>query len=52
MFGGLGAGVVQVGHRGGWLGATGALEGRDIVRVHVVVPEGFDDPGQPTGGNI
>jgi glycosyltransferase involved in cell wall biosynthesis len=22
------------------------------VRVHVVVPEGFDDPGQPTGGNI
>jgi glycosyltransferase involved in cell wall biosynthesis len=28
------------------------LEGRDIVRVHVVVPEGFDNPGQPTGGNI
>jgi glycosyltransferase involved in cell wall biosynthesis len=25
---------------------------QDIVRVHVVVPEGFDDPGQPTGGNI
>jgi glycosyltransferase involved in cell wall biosynthesis len=22
------------------------------VRVHVVVPAGFDDPGQPTGGNI
>jgi glycosyltransferase involved in cell wall biosynthesis len=22
------------------------------VRVHVVVPGGFDDPGQPTGGNI
>ena len=22
------------------------------MRVHVVVPEGFDDPGQPTGGNI
>jgi glycosyltransferase involved in cell wall biosynthesis len=22
------------------------------VRVHVVVPEGFDEPGQPTGGNI
>jgi glycosyltransferase involved in cell wall biosynthesis len=22
------------------------------VRVHVVVPEGFDNPGQPTGGNI
>jgi glycosyltransferase involved in cell wall biosynthesis len=22
------------------------------VRVHIVVPEGFDDPGQPTGGNI
>ena len=26
--------------------------GRNEVRVHVVVPEGFDDPGQPTGGNI
>src|ERR1700684_3104956 len=37
---------------GGWFGAAGALEGRNIVRVHVVVPEGFDDPGQPTGGNI
>jgi len=22
------------------------------VRVHVVVPEGFDNPGQPSGGNI
>jgi glycosyltransferase involved in cell wall biosynthesis len=22
------------------------------VRVHVVVPDGFDNPGQPTGGNI
>jgi glycosyltransferase involved in cell wall biosynthesis len=22
------------------------------VRVHVIVPAGFDDPGQPTGGNI
>jgi glycosyltransferase involved in cell wall biosynthesis len=22
------------------------------VRVHVVVPEGFDHPGQPTGGNV
>ncbi|HYB88683.1 MAG TPA: glycosyltransferase family 4 protein [Streptosporangiaceae bacterium] len=22
------------------------------MRVHVVVPEGFDNPGQPTGGNI
>jgi glycosyltransferase involved in cell wall biosynthesis len=32
--------------------AAGALEVRKIVRVHVVVPEGFDDPGQPTGGNI
>src|SRR6201999_446773 len=28
------------------------MEDRDIVRVHVIVPEGFDDPGQPTGGNI
>ena len=26
--------------------------GQDIVRVHVIVPEGFDHPGQPTGGNI
>jgi glycosyltransferase involved in cell wall biosynthesis len=32
--------------------AAGAREVRKIVRVHVVVPEGFDDPGQPTGGNI
>ncbi len=31
---------------------AGALEGRNIVRVHVVVPEGFDDPGRPSGGNI
>ena len=22
------------------------------MRVHVIVPEGFDNPGQPTGGNI
>jgi glycosyltransferase involved in cell wall biosynthesis len=28
------------------------MEDRDIVRVHVIVPEGFDDPGQPSGGNI
>jgi len=28
------------------------LEGQDIVRIHVIVPEGFDHPGQPTGGNI
>jgi glycosyltransferase involved in cell wall biosynthesis len=35
--------VVQLGREG---------EGRDIVRVHVVVPAGFDDPGQPSGGNI
>jgi glycosyltransferase involved in cell wall biosynthesis len=28
------------------------MEGQNIVRVHVVVPEGFDNPGQPTGGNI
>jgi glycosyltransferase involved in cell wall biosynthesis len=32
--------------------AASAMEGRDIVRVHVIVPEGFDHPGQPTGGNI
>jgi glycosyltransferase involved in cell wall biosynthesis len=37
---------------GGWPGAAAALEGRNIVRVHVVVPGGFDDPGQPSGGNI
>ena len=28
------------------------MAGRNIERVHVIVPEGFDDPGQPTGGNI
>ena len=28
------------------------MEGRNIVRVHVVAPEGFDNPGQPTGGNV
>ena len=28
------------------------MEDQDIMRVHVIVPEGFDDPGQPTGGNI
>src|SRR6201996_3943411 len=28
------------------------MEDQDIVRVHVIVPEGFDDSGQPTGGNI
>src|ERR1700722_15147325 len=38
--------------RGARSGAAGALEGRNIARVHVVVPEGFDDPDQPTGGNI
>jgi glycosyltransferase involved in cell wall biosynthesis len=29
-----------------------ALDGGSNVRVHVVVPEGFDDPGQPSGGNF
>ncbi len=29
-----------------------ALDGGSIVRVHVVVPEGFDAPDRPTGGNI
>jgi glycosyltransferase involved in cell wall biosynthesis len=24
----------------------------EIMRVHVIVPEGFDNPGQPTGGNV
>jgi glycosyltransferase involved in cell wall biosynthesis len=46
------AGEVQAAADGGWLGAAGTLEGRNIVRVHVVAPEGFDDPGRPTGGNI
>jgi glycosyltransferase involved in cell wall biosynthesis len=31
---------------------AGALDFGSIVRVHVIVPEGFDNPGQPTGGNI
>ena len=50
---GSAAGVVQLGRRvEAGFGAAGALEGRNIVRVHVVVPEGFDNPGQPSGGNI
>jgi glycosyltransferase involved in cell wall biosynthesis len=49
----LAEGAVQLGRKGeAGSGAAGALEDQDIVRVHVVVPEGFDDPGQPTGGNI
>jgi hypothetical protein len=28
------------------------VKGRNAVRVHVVVPSGFDHPDQPTGGNI
>ncbi|HEX4088692.1 MAG TPA: glycosyltransferase family 4 protein [Trebonia sp.] len=28
------------------------MEDQDNVRVHVIIPEGFDNPGQPTGGNI
>jgi glycosyltransferase involved in cell wall biosynthesis len=28
------------------------LEDQGIVRVHVIVPEGFDNPGRPTGGNV
>jgi glycosyltransferase involved in cell wall biosynthesis len=31
---------------------AGAVQGRIVVRVHVVVPDGFDDPSQPSGGNI
>jgi len=31
---------------------AGAMGDQDIVRVHVIVPAGFDHPGQPTGGNI
>ena len=33
-------------------GAADGREGRAIERVQVIVPEGFDDPGQPSGGNI
>jgi glycosyltransferase involved in cell wall biosynthesis len=46
--------MVQLGRGGGggWLGAAGALEGRNIVRVHVIVPGEFDNPDRPTGGNI
>jgi glycosyltransferase involved in cell wall biosynthesis len=28
------------------------MEDQSIMRVHVVVPEGFDNPGKPTGGNV
>src|SRR5579862_6691963 len=28
------------------------MEDQDFVRVHVIVPGGFDNPGQPSGGNI
>jgi glycosyltransferase involved in cell wall biosynthesis len=28
------------------------LEGQDIVRVHVIVPEGYGHPGRPSGGNV
>src|SRR5690348_777300 len=48
---GSAAGAVQPGPQGGgWRGGACALEG--TVRVHVVVPAGFDDPGQPSGGNV
>jgi glycosyltransferase involved in cell wall biosynthesis len=43
----LGRGVVEDGSVRRALWRAG-----NIVRVHVVVPEGFDDPGQPTGGNL
>src|SRR5581483_4190833 len=50
---GSAAGVVQPG-RGGEAGSVrqAFFQSRNIVRVHVVVPAGFDDPGQPSGGNI
>src|SRR5947209_14504635 len=43
-------------HRAGWPGPLGApaaaLEGGEhTMRVHAVVPEGFDDPARPSGGN-
>jgi glycosyltransferase involved in cell wall biosynthesis len=37
---------------GGWLVVRRRSGGAEIVRVHVVAPEGFDNPGWPTGGNI
>src|SRR5215470_8909795 len=46
-----GCGSARLG-AGGWLSAAGALDGGSIVRVHVVAPEGFANPGRPTGGNI
>ena len=44
--------MVQLGRKGRLARCAAALEGRNIVRVHVVVPEEFDHPGQPSGGNI
>ena len=35
-----------------WFRRAAGRRLKNIVRVHVVVPEGFDDPCQPTGGNI
>src|SRR5215472_9729624 len=50
---GSAAGFVQLGRKVEAGSVRQALwEGRNIVRVHVVAPEGFDNPGQPTGGNI
>src|SRR5258706_3078562 len=47
------AGVVQLARRmeAGLVGQALWMAG-NIERGHVVVPEGFDDPGQPTGGSI
>jgi glycosyltransferase involved in cell wall biosynthesis len=44
--------VVQLGRRVEAGSVRRRSGGQEIVRVHVVVPEGFDNPGQPTGGNI
>src|SRR6201994_4191105 len=44
--------VSRIDIRGDRCDGLAAMEDQDIVRVHVIVPEGFDHPGQPTGGNI
>jgi len=46
-------GVIQLDRKGETGPARLALwRTRTTRAVHVIVPEGFDDPGQPTGGNI
>src|SRR5579859_1660013 len=50
---GSAAGVVQLGRGPEGGSVRRALwKAGNIVRVHVVLPEGFDDPDRPTGGNV